>query len=235
MTWDQLGDWWRTELETDPAYDEEVTPLLLELARIQPGWRVLDAGCGEGRLLGDLTAAGAKPIGLDSATSLLQSARRRAPVVRGELPALDCFARDAFDAVVVSLVLEHLVDAREFFQAAADVTRFGGVLAVVVNHPYFTAPESAPIQEPDEVLWRPGTYLDDGYTDEPAGGASIRFHHRPMGHLLTMAADAGWDLRRMVEHGVTDAQVDRTPVLAGQRHIPRVLGVRWVRRADPRD
>ena len=177
-----------------------------------------------------LQATGAVAVGLDSEASLLATARRFGPVVLTHLPDLGCFAGEVFDGVIVSLVLEHLDEAQAFFVETARVTRPGGVLALVINHPTFTAPGSAPIQEPDEVLWRPGRYFSRGHTDEPAGEGTVRFHHRPVGELLTLASDAGWDLRRLEERGVTEAQVARHPPLAEQRHIPRLLGARWVRR-----
>ena len=98
----------------------------------------------------------------------------------------------------------------------------------VLNHPMFTAPDSAPIVDDDgELLWRPGRYFDRGYTEEPAGGGRIRFHHRSMAEILNSAADLGLCLEHMVELGPSDAQIERTPVLAGQRHIPRLMGLRW--------
>ncbi|MFO7294365.1 MAG: hypothetical protein C0P76_014905, partial [Acidimicrobiia bacterium] len=65
------------------------------------------------------------------------------------------------------------------------------------------------------------------WSDEPAGGATIRFHHRTMSRLLNSAAAAGWALEELVEEGVTAAQIARTPALRGQEHIPRLLGARW--------
>jgi SAM-dependent methyltransferase len=230
VTWQGLAEWWRVELAGDPAYEEQVTPLIIDLLDARPGWEVLDAGCGEGRLMRTLAELGATPIGIDIERALLATARGAGPVVLGSLDDLGFLADASVDAVVVSLVLEHLADEQRFLTGAAGITRPGGVLAVVMNHPFFTAPLSAPIQEPDEVLWRPGSYLERGHTDEPAGGSFVRFHHRPLGELLTGASDAGWDLVRLVEHGVTDAQVARYPALGDQRHIPRLLGVRWVRR-----
>ncbi|HEY5645022.1 MAG TPA: class I SAM-dependent methyltransferase, partial [Pseudomonadales bacterium] len=222
------------ELVGDPAYEEEVTPLLLGLLRPESGWMVLDAGCGEGRVMFDLVRLGARPVGLDMDPVLLLDAVQAGPVVRSPLPDLSCIESDVFDGVAVSLVLEHLDDPEVFFAETARVTRPGGVLALVANHPIFTAPGSAPVQEPDEVLWRPGAYFTRGHTDEPAGGGTVRFHHRPLGALMTMAADAGWSLERLVEHGVTDAQVARHAPLKDQRHIPRLLGARWIRHVSSR-
>lgn len=178
-----------------------------------------------------LADLGCRPYGVDVAAKLLERARAGGPVVRTSLPSLSCFSDDVFDGAVISLVLEHIEDHVQLFGELARVVAPGGFLAAVLNHPVYTAPESAPIEEPDgEVLWRTGRYLDIGYTDEPAGTGSVRFHHRPMGALLTSASEAGWDLHRLTETGVTESQVRRHPPLGSQRHVPRLLGARWVRR-----
>src|SRR5690606_8028911 len=135
---------------------------------------------------------------------------------------------DSVDGVVLVLVLEHIRDEEHVLAEAARVTRPGGVLALVINHPIWTAPGSTPIQDTTgEILWRPGEYFSTGWSDEPAGEGTIRFHHRTISRLLNSAASAGWMLEEMVEEGVTDAQIERTPGLRGQEHIPRLLGVRW--------
>jgi SAM-dependent methyltransferase len=224
-----MGDWWMDELAGDPAYEDEVTPLVMRLA--QPTGRVLDVGCGEGRIMKVLAAAGCTPVGIDIARSLLRRASEFGEVVRAELPMLDWCDDGVFDGSVVSLVLEHLPDHVPLLQELARVVRSGGILTVVVNHPIYTAPDSAPIEDSHgEVLWRPGRYFGTGFTDEPAGDRTVRFHHRTLGDLLTDASAAGWGLEELHEIGVTDAQVDRHPPLASQRHIPRLLGIRWRRR-----
>ncbi len=48
-----------------------------------------------------------------------------------------------------------------------------------------------------------------------------------MAVLLNEAAMAGWSLERMVERGAGDGQAMRDPLLALQREVPRLLGVRW--------
>ena len=232
MSWQQLDRWWLEEV-SDPAYSEEVLPLLIDLLQPAAGARYLDVGCGEGRVMAALRDVGAEVVGCDGSPVLLQLARRHAPVVRCELPELGWARPASFDGAFLSLVLEHLPDEAEMLAQAARVVRPGGVLVAVLNHPFFTAVGSAPIVDPEdgEVLWRVGEYLGRGYTDEPAADHQlVRFHHRPMGVLLTAAAEAGWELRRLEERGVSPAQAERVPSLAGQQHIPRLLGVRWERR-----
>lgn len=230
MSWRELADWWRRELEDDPAYRADIEPLVGALLSPVGGELVLDVGCGEGRLMRWLAGSRVRSVGVDISVELLTSARVVGPVVRGMLPSLG-WARDAvFDGAIVSLVLEHLEDETALFAELGRVVRPGGRLALVINHPIFTAPKSAPIEEDNEVLWRPGTYFRRGYTDEKAGEATIRFYHRTIAELLNAASAGSWDLQRLVELGATDVQIDRHPPLALQKHIPRLLGGSWIRR-----
>jgi SAM-dependent methyltransferase len=231
MDWSSLAGWWLDELAGDPTYAEEVLPLAIELLDPRAEGMYLDVGCGEGRMMKAIVDRGAEAIGVDAAEELLARASEYGEVHLADVPPLDFFADAVVDGVVVVLVLEHIRDEEEMFAEAARVTKAGGVLALVINHPVWTAPGSTPIQDPGgELLWRPGEYFSVGWADEPAGEGTVRFHHRPLSRLLTAASDAGWSLERMVEHGVTDDQVQRVPGLAGQEHIPRLLGGRWRRR-----
>jgi SAM-dependent methyltransferase len=231
MTWEQLGNWWVEELAGDPAYDEEIAPLLLNLLDPQPKHLYLDVGCGTGRIATRVVEAGGRVIGCDLNLELLQIARTECPVVQTRLPALDWVRSSALDGAYVGLVLEHLEDEVEFFRQVAGAVRSSGTLAMVINHPVWTAPGSTPIEEPQgEILWRTGTYFGRGYSDEPAGRGKVRFHHRTMADLLNAASGAGWDLQRTHESGISVRQMERFPDYAGQEQIPRLLGLRWQRR-----
>jgi SAM-dependent methyltransferase len=193
----------------------------------QPGQTYLDLGCGEGRLMAALGHADAGAVGVDVAPDLLERAAAFGETHQAEVPPIP-LGSDSVDGVAIVLTLEHIRDEEEVLAEAARVTRPGGVLAVVINHPIWTAPHSTPISdEGGELLWRPGEYFSVGWSDEPAGETTVRFHHRTMSRLLNCASRSGWSLRRMVEEGITAAQIARTPGLAGQEHIPRLLGVRW--------
>jgi SAM-dependent methyltransferase len=232
MDWSSLSGWWLDELATDPAYEEEILPLALDLLDPAPGRTYLDVGCGEGRVMREIVRREAEAIGVDVSSELLERAARYGTVHRADVPPLAFLSDHSVDGVVLVLVLEHIRDEEEMFAEAARVSRRGGVLAVVINHPIWTAPGSTPIEDDtNETLWRPGEYFSLGWSDEPAGEETVRFHHRPMARLVTGAAQAGWVLERMVEEGVGRRQIERLPALAGQEHIPRLLGVRW-RRSD---
>lgn len=176
-------------------------------------------------------AEGSRVIGCDLSVLLLSRAIRYGPVVRCALPSLKWVKPSSVDGAYVGLVLEHLRDEKSFFSSAANVVRPGGVLAVVINHPIWTAPNSSPIEDAGgESLWRPGAYFGRGFSREPAGNDKVTFYHRTMADLINSASAAGWDLQRMEERGISPEQVRRVPDYEGQEHIPRVLGLRWTRR-----
>ncbi|MGI8516979.1 MAG: class I SAM-dependent DNA methyltransferase [Acidimicrobiia bacterium] len=235
MTWERLAGWWIDELAADPAYDEEIAPLLIRLLDPQPDRLYADLGCGTGRLATRVSDSGARIVGCDLNLELLRIARKECPVVQSVLPDLRWVRRSSFDGAYVGLVLEHVEDEAAFFAQVAEAVRPGGVLAMVINHPVWTAPRSTPIEVPEgEILWRTGAYFGKGFSDEPAGKAKVRFYHRSMAHLLNAASNAGWDVRYLSESGISQRQMERFPEYAGQEQIPRLLGIRWEQRQPSR-
>jgi len=220
MTWSDMGEWWLTELEDDPAYEEVVTPMLLDVWQARPGALYLDLGSGEGRVMRTVLGGGGRVHGIEMNQILASRSAEAGPTILARLPDLAYLRSDAYDGAYCVLVLEHIPDYGGFFDEVARVVKPRGTLSLVMNHPVWTSPGSTPITDSDgEVLWRPGGYFSEGFTDESVGTATVRFHHRPLGPLLTAAADAGWSLERMVE----------TPhhELDDQGGISRLMAIRW--------
>lgn len=225
--WDELAPWWRREATTDLVYREDIEPMLERLTPKDPG-TVVELGCGEGQWLRWLSTRGVQTIGCDWSLQLLTDAASSAPVVCAELPGLSWLQDGSVDSALSVFVLDLIADVGEFFTETIRVVRAGGSLIVVINHPGFTAPGSGPLVDVDgEVLWRWGSYLEDGSSLQPAGDRSVVFHHRSIAKLLTAAATAGWALQAVEERPLGAAAIERDPGYIGQEGIPRFFGARW--------
>lgn len=220
-----MADWWLGEMAGDPVYQTDVVPLTLETVGDDAPRPRLDLGCGEGSIMKLL---GGDVVGCDIARVLLGRAAKAGPVVQARLPNLGWLRPGSIGTAIVVMVLEHLEDLR-LFAAAHRVVAVDGRLAMVINHPAYTAPGAGPIQDltDGETLWRWGPYFDEATVDVPAGTGAIRFHHRSLGSILSAAAGAGWCLEEMVERGLTPAAIASNPGLVGQEQIPRLVGLRW--------
>jgi SAM-dependent methyltransferase len=228
--WEGLADWWLSEVVDDPAYQDDVLPLALEVFAAPSGW-VLDVGCGEGRVMRAL--ADRMTFGCDASSELLAVASEGGrPVVQAQLPGLGWLRPGSVAGAIAVMVIEHIARLDRMFAELAEVTTAGGTLTIVMNHPAYTAPRSGPIidQSDGEILWRWGPYFSEAEAHEPAGDGTVVFHHRSMGMLLNAAAGSGWALERLEERPLSPGTIARHPGLAGQEHFPRLLGIRWRKR-----
>lgn len=120
-----------------PALFGEWAPRVADAARIVPGERVLDVGCGTGVLAREAAArvgSGGSVVGLDPNPGMLEVARRTAPAVewrQGFAESLP-FPDDSFDAVVGQFGLMFFRDPLEALREALRVLTPGGRLAVAV-------------------------------------------------------------------------------------------------------
>jgi ubiquinone/menaquinone biosynthesis C-methylase UbiE len=120
----------------DRPVDETALAWALEIvARAGGRPRVLDLGCGDGRITGALAAAGAEVTGVDPSAVALERARSAHPDLPfastaqgGLLP----FEDGSFDVLVCINVLEHVADTQRFMSEARRVLAPGGRIAIAV-------------------------------------------------------------------------------------------------------
>ncbi len=113
---------------------------LIECVRLANPKTILDAGCGEGFTLTQLTKAGIKATmsGIDYSEEAIALAEKTAPTLRIAKASIYSlpFPESAFDLVICSEVLEHLEHPEK---AIAEIRRVSKkhILVSVPNEPYF--------------------------------------------------------------------------------------------------
>lgn len=110
----------------DGAFVPQLAGAVLEWLNAQPGERILDLGCGDGRLTVRLAATGAQVTGADLSTEMVAAARARgveAQVANAEaLP----FAEASFDAVFSNAALHWVRNHEAMLAEVYRVLRPGG-------------------------------------------------------------------------------------------------------------
>src|SRR3954471_11812008 len=121
----------------DPRVDRKFARICAIVREQLPCESFLDAGCGDGRYLAALGSELPERIaGVDIAERILETARSRVPradLRQANLESLP-FEDAAFDLVLSSQVIEHVVDAPAAARELARVTRTGGRLVISTDN-----------------------------------------------------------------------------------------------------
>ena len=121
----------------ESPYHQMIDDLEIEVATpYARGARVLELGCGTGRLLARLSEVADEAVGVDLSEGMAAKARARGLRVRvGDLCALP-FDDDAFDLVCSFKVLAHVENIHGALREAARVTRPGGYMLLEIYNPW---------------------------------------------------------------------------------------------------
>jgi SAM-dependent methyltransferase len=124
-----------------PTYPEELVDAACR--GLEAGDRVLEIGCGPGKLTASLLARGLAVDALDPAPNMLRVAREVAPGARYLEGRFEDAALEAPYAAVFSAAAFHWVDPAVGWAKAADVLRPGGFIALIQHCPVAHADTAA--------------------------------------------------------------------------------------------
>lgn len=137
--WDgEHGAYWAEHAETYEASAARYQPMLLGAIGAQPGERVLDVGCGSGRLALDVVSGtpGVTAVGVDLSGAQLDVARSRAGDLPVEFVQADAqvhdFGQASYDVVASRTGTMFFSDPAMAFANLARATRPDGRLVILV-------------------------------------------------------------------------------------------------------
>jgi 2-polyprenyl-3-methyl-5-hydroxy-6-metoxy-1,4-benzoquinol methylase len=183
--------------------------------------RVLDLGCGNGAMAGELASRGYTVTGVERSGSGLEAARESYPAVtfvehdlEQTLPAA---LQGAFDIVLSAEVIEHMLLPRQLFTRAREALRPEGVVVLTTPYHGYLKNLLLALVNKYDVHWRPG--WDYGHVKF----FSIRT-------LSDMAEECGFEIQRVQRVGrvpqlaksmVLTLRLDRQTALS---HVERLGG-----------
>jgi SAM-dependent methyltransferase len=137
--WDGAhGQYWAEHAEVYDASVGGYQAALLEAVGAQPGERILDVGCGSGRVALDLVdgTPGTSAVGVDLSSAQLELARRHGHGLPVEFVQADAqvhdFGEASYDVVVSRTGTMFFGDAAAAFANLARATKPGGRLVILV-------------------------------------------------------------------------------------------------------
>jgi SAM-dependent methyltransferase len=118
----------------------------------KPVRAILDAGTADGAMLDTLQSALKAPlcVGLDLSLELLQvNENPNLGLIQGDALYLP-FAREVFDVVVATAVIEHLSQPQRFVMDCCSILRQGGLMVITTPDPFFERVATAIGHLPEE-------------------------------------------------------------------------------------
>ncbi len=184
--YDVFAEAYAAENETSLLNAFYTRPAILDLAGDVSGRRILDAGCGAGPLFEALRDRGAVMTGFDLSAKMVELARKRlgddAALRVADIGKPLPFPDDAFDDVVVALVLHYLEDWDAPLAELRRVLRPGGRLILAVNHPIIFR-----LVHPEADYFATAKWSDEYSFNGQT--AELTYWHRPL-HAMTDAFTA---------------------------------------------
>ena len=201
---------WSESYDDDPLHDFLDLPMFNSSGYLRSrikGERVLDYGCGTGRIGRWLKDRGADSVsGIDISPEMAKLAGKKKIydeiTVSGSLMAGTSPA--PYDGIITSLVLCHVGDIGGFFSSASSFLDPGGWLALADYHPFFL------------LNGIPTSFHDDKNDKE----FSIENSIHSLSDYFTSARSAGLAMAEFLERFVTDDCIDKRPNMKKYRGLP---------------
>ena len=202
---------------------------ILEACGDISGLRILDSGCGEGRFCRLLIDLGAVYVlGLDTCEPMIEAARkvRSGPeeYLIADVQKMDAVGDGTFDLAISYLNQCDLPDFEANTREVFRVLKPGGRFVIANLHPMRSAAGGWLKDEAGKKLHAIlDNYFDEGERHWEVWGKPLTNFHRMLSTYLDGYKDAGFELVRIIEPGVSREDLEEYPELADERRVPNFI------------
>lgn len=142
--WDSNARWYDKNMgeQGDKLNKRIIKPIVLEMIGNISGKVILDSGCGSGYLAREFSQKAKKVIGTDFSSNFIKLCKKKySKIVNLEFIQHDVvrkmpFNNNSFDIVLTKMVLQYIQQINAFAGESWRVLRIGGILFVIVDHPF---------------------------------------------------------------------------------------------------
>ncbi len=228
---------YRNLRETGSGLNEDIEePVVRSLLPDIAGLRVLDIGCGTGRLCRHLADLGAASVlGIDISKKMLAEARKFSREYSGTIEYRRSALEDVqlkstqFDLIVSSLALHYIEDFDGVMRKVAGWLDHNGSLVFSTEHPVMTAHKEQAAWHTrgnTKLHWPLDHYQDEGIRSLHWFVDGVIKYHRTMATIVNGIIDAGLTLERMIEPEAAKEAVKRRPHLTHESRRPCFVVIR---------
>ena len=210
-SWGVVANWYESHLKKEGSYQAEVIlPNLVRMLALTKSDTVLDLACGEGFFAREFAKSGAKIIGADISSELIEKAKTAGgPILYKVASATKLtFVKDKeFTAAVCVLALQNIEDIKEVFAEVRRTLSKDGRFVLVLNHPTFRVLKRSSWGFDEEVgvqYRRIDGYLSaakimvDMHPGKPGGPQTVSYHRSLQDFTKALAAN-GFAITRLEE------------------------------------
>ena len=207
--WDSIADWYASLVrDGSPMHSFSRDILLSVLPANLAGLNALDIGCGEGLITRALAARGARAVGIDPTSALIDHARaveKAQPVGasyrQDDGETLSSVDTDSIDWVTAALSLNNIPDLPAATASIKRALKPQGALAFTVPHPCFDAPYGGSVNVNGTPRRLVGDYLAEGFwrSTDPQSVRRAGNYHRTIATYVNILIEHGLAIEVLAE------------------------------------
>ena len=208
--WDKLSEWWIKTVEDNESseYVEIIVPLIEGI--LSEKKTILDIGTGTGLVAQEVrrVTEHATIVGGDISIRQLRYAKEVTSGIQFVQHSIDHmpFKDEKFDAVVCSMVLEHI---ESLLEAVSEITRIlekGGIFLIIMNHPVFQSPGSGPAtlnNNDRDAIWGIGDYLtESSELEKISPDLEVLYSHRTIATYFNALSNQNLIIQNVIEKSI---------------------------------